>query len=65
MFRMALIGGLPKEVQMALENVVGLANKPQREGEDHIRHFTEKYNSRLAVKMKRQKSSRNASSSWR
>ncbi|KAK0148555.1 hypothetical protein N1851_011112 [Merluccius polli] len=44
MFRMALIGGLPKEVQMALENVVGLANKPQREWEDHIRHFTEKYN---------------------
>ncbi|KAK0154202.1 hypothetical protein N1851_003714 [Merluccius polli] len=50
MFRMALIGGLPKEVQMALENVVGLANKPQREWEDHIRHFTEKYNSRLRSK---------------
>ncbi|KAK0146709.1 Gag-pol polyprotein [Merluccius polli] len=47
MFRMALIGGLPKEVQAALENVVGLANKPRREWEDHIRHFTEKYNSRL------------------
>ncbi|KAK0139295.1 hypothetical protein N1851_024066 [Merluccius polli] len=38
MFCMALIGGLPKEVQTALENVVGLANKPQREWEDHIRH---------------------------
>ncbi|KAK0140845.1 Gag-Pol polyprotein [Merluccius polli] len=41
-------GKAPLEV--SLENVVGLANKPQREWEDNIFHFTEKYNSHLRSK---------------